>query len=221
MKKLIIFGDSFSTNFTTNDSVPVENGWPELLSKQLNIQLINHAIIGASNGEIINKFFEKYEDIDSNSIVIFQIGFFSSRILEHFSGKTIQIGYDYTEEKKFSIEDIQYYNKKVFNLDKYIYSDILKIEFICNYLQKLGISFLIWSLDDIIDNISTPSAFNLFHNKLCIKFLKNFLFFGYTHSMMNDIILKRPEFWALKNDWHFNTAGHQYFYNLVCEKLKI
>ena len=63
MNNLIIFGDSFSTHFTNDDSVKIEESWPVLLSEKLGLKLINHALIGACNGEIINKFFKEYECI--------------------------------------------------------------------------------------------------------------------------------------------------------------
>ena len=110
---LIIFGDSFSTHFTTNNSVVLEESWPVLLSKKLNLNLINNALPGASNGEITNEIFKKYDDIKDDDIVILEIGFFN-RILEQFSGTTFMLGYN---DDRFDELDFKFYTRKVLNMD--------------------------------------------------------------------------------------------------------
>ena len=41
MNNLYIFGDSFSTNFTSTNEVEINDSWPILLSEKLNLNLIN------------------------------------------------------------------------------------------------------------------------------------------------------------------------------------
>ena len=130
MNNLYIFGDSFSTNFTSTNEVEINESWPVLLSEKLNLNLINHAIIGASNGEIINKFFEKYENIKKDDIIIFEIGFYN-RVLDPFQNTTIAIGYD----DRFTKVEMDFFEYKSLDMDEYIRQDLRKMEFIFNYLK--------------------------------------------------------------------------------------
>ena len=130
MNNLYIFGDSFSTNFTSTNEVEINDSWPVLLSEKLNLNLINHAIIGASNGEIINKFFEKYEDIKKDDIVIFEIGFYN-RVLDPFQNTTVAIEYD----DRFIKVEMDFFEYKSLDMDEYIKQDLVKMEFIFNYLK--------------------------------------------------------------------------------------
>lgn len=208
MNNLVVFGDSFSTNFTNDKSVKIEESWPVLLSQKLNLNLINKALPGASNGEITNEVFKEYNDIKDNDIVILEIGFFN-RILEQFSGTTFMLGYD---DHRFDDLDFKFYTRKSLNLDMYIKQDLIKFEFICEYLKKRNIKFLIWCIDGVLDVKEQPHSYNQLNYSLYKNFSENFVHFNKKFSLMDEIIEKYPKFWVNNSDKHFNKLGHEFFF---------
>ncbi len=210
MNNLIVFGDSFSTHFTTNDSVKIEDSWPQLLSKKLGMGLINHSLVGACNGEIINKFFKEYECIQSDDIVILEIGFYN-RLLDHFKNTTIHLEYD----ERFDELDFQFFSRKVLDMDEYIRQDIIKYSFICEYLKQRNIKFYIWSLDTELSYKTEPNAFAEFQQSLVLKFDENLIKFRKNYSLMANIIEKTPEYWVNNYDKHLNKTGHLFFFQYL------
>jgi hypothetical protein len=210
MNNLIIFGDSFSTHFTTNDSVKIEDSWPELLSKKLGLNLINHALIGSSNGEITNKFFKEYECIQTDDVVILEIGFFD-RLLDQFKNTTIDLEYD----KRFEELDFEYFSRKILDMDEYIRQDIIKYTFICEYLKQRGNKFFIWCLDKDLPSKKKSFAYSQFNESLVSKFTNNFIRFNNKYSLMHEIIEKTPAYWVKDSDKHFNKIGHLFFFQYL------
>ncbi len=218
MNNLVVFGDSFSTHFSNNNSVKIEESWPILLSEKLNLNLINNALPGACNGEITNEIFKKYDDINNDDIVIIEIGFFN-RILEQFSGTTIMLPYD---TNRFDELDCKFYSRKILDLDEYIKQDLIRYEFICEYLEKRNINFLIWCVDDMVEPKDNPKAHNRFFKYFYNKFSTNFIKFNEEFGLMTNVVEKNPNFWIDKSDKHFNKLGHEYFflylYDIIREK---
>jgi len=218
MNNLIIFGDSMSTNYSTNDSVLIEEAWPNLLANSLNLNLINHSLIGASTGEIINKFFNEYECIQSNDVVILQIGFFN-RVLDNFKNTTVALGYD----TRFSKLEMDFFEYKSLELDEYIAQDFIKFEFICEYLSNRNIEFSVWCIDNMINSNEYPIAYDRFFKHFYNKFSANFIKYADEFSIMASLIEKNPKFWINKDDKHFNKTGHlfffQYLYDIILSRL--
>jgi hypothetical protein len=196
MNNLYIFGDSFSTNFTSTNEVEINESWPVLLSKKLNLNLINHAIIGACNGEIINKFFEKYENIKKDDIVIFEIGFYN-RVLDPFQNTTIAIGYD----DRFIKVEMDFFEYKSLDMDEYIRQDLRKMEFIFNYLKTIGVKFYIWCIDRDLDPIKEKYGFSHF------EFV--------TRKFPDNVIQYNNQYWCSDGDKHFNKLGHLEFFQYL------
>ena len=208
MNNLVVFGDSFSTNFTNDKSVKIEESWPVLLSEKLNLNLINKALPGASNGEITNEVFKEYKDIKDNDVVIIEIGFFN-RILEQFSGTTFMMGYN---DDRFDELDFKFYSRKVLDMDSYIMQDFIKFEFICDYLKQRNIEFYIWCIDDMVEPKETPKAHNRFFKYFYKNFDKHFIKFNNDFGLMNNVVEKNPSFWVNNSDKHFNKGGHEFFF---------
>ncbi len=207
MNNLIVFGDSFSTHYTTNDSVNIEDSWPKLLSKKLGLELINHSLIGGCNGEILNKFFKEYECIKKDDIIILEIGFFN-RLLDQFKNTTIHLEFD----ERFDELDFQFFSRKVLNMDEYIRQDIIKYAFICEYLKQRGNKFYLWCLDRELSFKDEPTAYNEFNSSIVNKFYENLIKFKNKYSLMDVVIEKNPKFWVNNSDKHFNKLGHEYFF---------
>jgi hypothetical protein len=207
MKNLIIFGDSFSTNFTHKNEVDISDSWPNLLANELQFNLLNYAIIGACNGEIINKFFEKYQNIKKDDIVIFEIGFYN-RVLDPFQNTTVAIGYD----KRFSKIEMDFFEYKALNLDEYIKQDLIKLQFIFHYLKSIGVEFYIWCIDKNLDIKKEKNAYEEFFYNLKDKFFDNIVLYNNQFSFFEEFVNKNPKYWSSNSDKHFNKLGHNDFF---------
>jgi hypothetical protein len=207
---LIIFGDSFSTHFTTDDSVEIEESWPVLLSNKLELNLINHSLIGCCNGEIINKFFKEYETIKDGDIVIVEIGFYH-RILDHFKNTTIHLGAD----GRFNKIENSFFEFKSLDMDEYIRQDLIKFEFIAHYLTNRKVKFYIWSLDAELDRDAEKYAYTQFGEYLVRKYKSNMVTFNGRYSLMDEIIENNSSFWVNKSDKHLNKFGHEFFFRYL------
>ena len=69
MKNLYIFGDSFSTNFSTINEIELKDSWPTLLSNKLGYQLKSFASAGISNYGILNTIYNN-SNFDKNDIIM-------------------------------------------------------------------------------------------------------------------------------------------------------
>jgi len=218
MKNLIIFGDSFSTNFTHKNEVDVFDSWPNLLAKELNLNLFNYAMIGACNGEIINRFFKEYQNIKKGDIVIFEIGFYN-RVLDPFQNTTVAIGYD----KRFSKLEMDFFEFKALDLDEYIKQDLIKIEFILNYLKKIGVDFYIWCIDRKLHFKKEKKSYEQFFYSLNEKFNQNIIKYNDEYSFFDEFVQKNPKYWSAESDKHFNKLGHNdiflYLYQYIQKNL--
>jgi hypothetical protein len=207
---LIIFGDSFSTHFTTDGSVKIEESWPELLSKKLELNLINHSLIGCCNGEIINKFFKEYETITDGDIVIVGIGFYH-RILDHFKNTTIHLG----DDSRFNTIENTFFEFKSLDMDEYIRQDLIKFEFIAHYLTNRNVKFYIWSLDAELDSATERYAYSQFNEQFAKKYKSNMITFNGRYSLMDEIIENNSSFWVTNSDKHLNKIGHEFFFQYL------
>ena len=75
MNSLYIFGDSFSTNFSTINEIELQDSWPILLSNKLGYELKSHASAGISNYGILNTIYNN-SNFDKDDIVIIGITFY-------------------------------------------------------------------------------------------------------------------------------------------------
>ena len=218
MKNLVIFGDSFSTNFTHKNEVDISDSWPNLLAKELNLNLLNYAMIGACNGEIINRFFKEYQNIKRGDIVIFEIGFYN-RVIDPFQNTTVAIGYD----KRFSKLEMDFFEFKALDLDEYIKQDLIKIEFILNYLKTIGVDFYIWCIDRKLDFEKEKKSYEQFFYSLNEKFNQNIIKYNDEYSFFDEFVQKNPKYWSAESDKHFNKLGHNdiflYLYQYIQKNL--
>jgi hypothetical protein len=208
VKNLFVFGDSFSTNYTLDNQVELHDSWPNLLAKKLNRNLKNYASAGMCNGEIINRFMQRYHEIETDDVVIIETGFFS-RVLNPFTNSTLYVNdiLNNSDDKNFtpnSEQDYLFYKQYVWNLHTYIMHDVLKYKFILDYLTLKNVNFYVWSVDE--DEQLRSYLFETFS--------KHYLMYptDWEH------IVNNPEHWA-GNDKHFNAKAHfkvaEMFYNRI------
>jgi len=218
MRNLVIFGDSFSTNFTHKNDVDIFDSWPNLLAKELNLNLLNYAMIGACNGEIINRFFKEYKNIKKGDIVIFEIGFYN-RVIDPFQNTTVAIGYD----KRFSKLEMDFFEFKALDLDEYIKQDLIKIEFILNYLKTIDVDFYIWCIDRKLNFEKEKKSYEQFFYSLNQKFNQNIIKYNDEYSFFDEFVQKNPKYWSAESDKHFNKLGHNniflYLYQYIQKNL--
>jgi len=205
---LFVFGDSFSTNYTNDLPVSIEDSWPALLSNKLNCTLKNYASAGMCNGEIINRFISHYHEIGNDDVVILETGFFS-RLLNPFTNSTIFLNdisnkSDHKNMDSNTLEDYNFFLQYIHNLETYITHDILKFKFIIDFLKQKNVRFLLWSVDD------DPR-------------LEKYIFKSYAEHYVlypDDwrMITSNPNHWA-GNDRHFNKNAHKYVYERFYNKL--
>ena len=215
MKNLIIFGDSFSTNFTHKNEVLESESWPSMLADKLNLNLLNYAMIGACNGEIINRFFKEYRNIKSGDIVIFEIGFYN-RVLDPFQNTTVAIGYD----KRFSKIEMDFFEYKALNLDEYIKQDLIKMEFIFHYLKSIGVKFYVWCIDKDLTLKNEKNAYEQFFYRLRDEFWNNIIRYNDKFSFFEEFVDKNPKYWSADSDKHFNKLGHNEFFLYLYEYIQ-
>lgn len=209
MKNIFVFGDSFSTNYTLDNQVSPQESWPSLLAKKLQRNIKNYANAGMCNGEIINRFMQRYHEIDSEDIVILETGFFS-RVLNPFTNSTLFVNdilneSDHKNLNSNSPQDYLFYKQYVLNMDTYIMHDVLKYKFILDYLTVKKIEFYVWSVDE--DKQLRSHLFD--------KFSKHYLMYpkDWEH------IVNNPAHWA-GNDKHFNAKAHQAVAEMFYTRMK-
>jgi hypothetical protein len=95
MNKLCIFGDSFSHGHGFNDSDPFyevtlsddidKRYWCEIVADELNLELHNHANVGASNDYILDTILNNADKIGENDYVVIQAAYYSRFDVPHKS----------------------------------------------------------------------------------------------------------------------------------------
>jgi len=207
--KLFVFGDSFSTNYTLDNQVKVEESWPVLLSDALNCKLLNYANAGMCNGEIINRFIQHYYEIEADDMVVIQTGFFS-RFLNPFTNSTIFAndilsGSEHKNLDSNTKQDYDFYRQYMLTLDTYITHDMLKYKFILDYLSIRNIKFFLWSVDP--------------HPFLDKYIINNFSERYMLYPKDWERITSDRKFWA-GNDKHFNAPAHSFVFEWFYSRMR-
>ena len=93
----------------------------------------------------------------------------------------------------------------------------LGFKFICEYLSKRNIKFLVWCIDEMVDPKETPMAHNRFFKYFYKNFESNFVKFNNEFGLLSNVVEKNPQFWVNNSDKHFNKLGHEYFFLYLYE----
>jgi len=207
MNNLYIFGDSFSTNFSTINEIKKEESWPVLLSNSFNLELKNYSSAGISNFGLLNIIYKNLEvnKIKESDIVI--IGFtFYDRMYDFYKDTGIDLRNNNLQG--YESYEIDYYQKKWINensMAQYTQTALLQYKFILDCLDKQRVKFLFWNMD--------KCGLPIFE-KLIEKYQKNYINpFG--KKCWIDFCDTQPEWWQTNNDRHFGKLGHSKFFQYL------
>ena len=150
MKNLYIFGDSFSTNFSTINEIELEESWPILLSNKLGYELKSYASPGISNYGILHSIYDNlyFDKLDKNDIVIIGITFYD-RIYDFW--KNAGIDFKDANSEKFTKNEINFYQEKILDNDgmtQYTNNALIQYDFIINALKTITPNVLFWNIDN-------------------------------------------------------------------------
>jgi hypothetical protein len=199
MKNLYIFGDSFSTNFSTIDEVLIEDSWPVLLSNKIGYQLKTYASAGISNFGILNSIY-KNSNFDKNDIVIIGITFYD-RLYDFW--KNIGMDLNNNNNDQFNDIEIHFYQNKILDVNamtQYTENALLQYNFIIQQLINTT-NVYFWNMD--------KCGLPLF-NEMIKKYDKNYLK-PFQYKCWIDFCNQTPLWWQKNNDRHFGKIGHKEF----------
>ena len=201
---LIIFGDSFSTNFSVTNEINLEESWPVLLSNKLGYNLHNFANAGISNYGILNNIYThlKFNELTKSDIVI--IGFtFYDRLYDFW--KNVGIDLRNNDISSYSELEVKFYQYKQIDddaMEKYTYNALLQYNFIINSLKKITPNIFFWNMDKCGLPLFNEMVKN--NEKYYIKPFNEICWIDYCNS--------NPKWWQTNDDRHFGKTGHLQFF---------
>lgn len=216
--KLYIFGDSFSTNYSSFETIDKEKTWPNLLKNKLNLELVDQAYSGISNQGLLQMIYRHF-DMDNSEVVIFGLTFFN-RIYDFYINGGVDVRQTDEELLKLGIKDyeIEFYRKRCLDEQGYKMSVQQQLEqfyFIFKILKNSNKKFYFWFLDEVD---------NFYFHKIIKEFNSHFIPSPIgTNHWFKPFIDKTPEWWQINNDRHFGEFGHseffQYLYSYIQKEL--
>lgn len=207
MKNLYIFGDSFSTNFSTIDEIQLEESWPILLSNKLGYELKSYASAGISNYGILNRIYDNLDlsKIDETDILIIGITFYD-RLYDFW--KNIGIDLRNNDTTGFTENEVNFYQEKILNTNgmmQYTQTALLQYNFIINSLKKVTPNVLFWNMDKCGLPIFEKMVKS--NRKNYIKPFDEVCWIDYCNS--------NKLWWQTNNDRHFGKTGHLEFFQYL------
>lgn len=212
MSTLYIFGDSFSTNFSTIDEIELQESWPVLLSNKLGYELKSFASPGISNYGILNTIYENLDFNKLNNTDIIIIGFtFYNRIYDFWKG----IGIDLKDGdlKNLTKNEINFYEEKILNeMDMITYTKhaLIQYNFIINSIKKITPNILFWNMDN--SNLPIFKKMIENHKKNYVK--------PFDENSWIDYCYSNKMWWQTNNDKHFGKTGHKEFFQYLYQYIQ-
>ena len=203
MKNLYIFGDSFSTNFSTIDEIELEESWPILLSNKLGYELKSYASAGISNYGILNTIYNN-SNFDKDDVVIIGITFYD-RLYDFWKNVGIDLRNNDTEG--FTQNEINFYQEKIINRNgmmQYTQNALLQYNFIIKSLKQTT-NVYFWNMDKCGLPLFNEMVKN--NQKNYIKPFNEVCWIDYCNS--------NPKWWQTNDDRHFGKTGHLEFFQYL------
>ena len=210
-KKLYIFGDSFSKNFSTEVKIDEKDTWTYLLATELNLELADNAYSGISNQGMLQMIY-RYLDVSDSDLIIFGMTFFN-RIYDFYKNGGVDIMYNTKEqliEKGIYDYEIEFYTKRLLDdegFQIYLTQQFEQFHFLFKTLRNFNKKFYFWCLDD-----TTNPAFAKLKSEFADNHIPNPN--GQT-AWFKQFIDKTPEWWQKNNDRHFSEYGHKQFFQYL------
>lgn len=208
MNKLYIFGDSFSTNFSTINEIDTNESWPVLLSKKINYELQSFASAGISNYGILNSIYNNY-NFTKNDIVIIGITFYD-RLYDFW--KNIGIDLRNNDTVGFNEVEIAFYQNKIIDTNgmmQYTQNALLQYNFIIKSLINTT-NVYFWNMD--------KCGLPIFNNM--IKEYGRYYIKPFNQVCWIDYCNSNPNWWQTNNDRHFGKVGHLEFFQYLYEYIQ-
>ena len=217
-KKLYIYGDSFSTNFSSFEAIEKEKTWSYLLKEELNLEIVDQAYSGISNQGLLQMVYRSL-NVEDSEFIVFGLTFFN-RIYDFYinGGVDLRMGDEALLELGIKDYEIEFYKKR--SLDEQGYKACLQqqleqFHFLFRTLKSMNKKFVFWCLDE---------TENDWYKKLINDFSEEFIPSPVgTNNWFKPFIDKTPEWWQINNDRHFGENGHkeffQYLYGYIQPKL--
>jgi hypothetical protein len=212
MNSLYIFGDSFSTNFSTINEIQLEDSWPILLSNKLGYELKSFASAGMSNYGILNTIYNN-SNFDKNDIVIIGMTFYD-RLYDFW--KNIGIDLRNNDTEGFTQNEINFYQEKIINTNgmmQYTQTALLQYNFIIDSIKNITPNVYFWNMDKCGLPLFNEMVKN--NQKHYIKPFNEICWIDYCNS--------NPKWWQTNDDRHFGKTGHleffQYLYGYIQKDL--
>jgi len=203
MNNLYVFGDSFSTNFSTINEILIEESWPVLLSQKLGYELKSFASAGISNYGILNSIYNN-SNFDKDDIVIIGITFYD-RLYDFW--KNIGIDLRNNDTEGFTENEINFYQEKLINTNgmlQYTQTALLQYNFIIKLLKQTT-NVYFWNMDKC--GLPLFNEMTKIHHKNYIKPFNEICWIDYCNSNSN--------WWQTNNDRHFGKTGHKEFFEYL------
>lgn len=211
--KLYIFGDSFSTNYSTDNShVGKEFSWPYLLRDKLQLEIVDQGHAGISNQGLLQMLYRQLNPADANTVII-GLTFFNRTydfyknggvdILHHTKGELLEKGvFDY---------EIDFYTERMndaVGYKRYLQQLLEQYLFIFKTLKHLNVKFHFWCLD----SIQGVHAFDVMKTQYSQHFIPNP---NGEDAWFKPYIDKKTEWWQKNSDRHFSKFGHSEFFQYL------
>jgi hypothetical protein len=212
VKNLYIFGDSFSTNFSTINEIELEESWPILLSNKLGYELKSYASPGISNYGILNKIYDNlyFDKLDKNDIVIIGITFYE-RIYDFWKNAGIEL--KDVNSQQFTKNEINFYQEKILDKDgmtQYTKNALIQYDFIINALKTITPNVLFWNIDEC--DLPIFEKMIKLNEKNYVKPFDKKCWIDYCYS--NQL------WWQTNNDKHFGKIGHKEFFEYLYQYIE-
>lgn len=145
------FGEGITKADVRGSKYPSKNSWPAHLSSKLKIELINHAIPGSSNHNILNQV--KTANFLSRDIAVIMFTYYDRSVYYHEDGKEdhINLPSRWTPINALKKKTKEYSFYKLFSNYHMERISLYDIEHTYLYLMNQGISFVPMFLEKVPD----------------------------------------------------------------------
>ena len=213
MSKLWVFGDSFTagngclhneeyTKYKESDDDLI---WPEILAKNLNLELVNKGMGLYSNDKIIDSIIEAFDNIQHNDIVIIQ--------------KSFVHRFDIPNEIDNVLLTIAPNSKHMLNW----YSNNTNMKKKYNKFEMKAIEYIAVAMDNKLIQERQNKRFNFLEKLIKNKGVKKCFVWDIIEAIQPDNLKYETIFKATNgkiNDGHWSYKGHKDFAEYIIEQIE-